>query len=63
MKTYILDLNLPIAKVWHQGLRKASTEVWGEAQEEEAKPGAREERREALRDLGQKLPTQPASLS
>lgn len=60
---YILDLNLPIAKVWHQRVRKASTEMWGEAQEEEAKPRAREEWLEALRDLGQELPTQPPSLS
>lgn len=63
MKMYILDLNLPIAKVWHQRVRKASTEMWGEAQEEEAKPRAREEWLEALRDLGQELPTQPPSLS
>lgn len=43
MKTYILDLNLPMAKAWHQGVRASeSSKHWGvgEAQEEEATPRA-----------------------
>lgn len=56
MKTYILDLNLPIAKVWHPGVRVSERSKHGgvgRSQEEEAKPRAAEERLEALRDLGQ----------
>lgn len=66
IKTYILDLNLPIAKIWHRGTTiSEESKHWGvgKAQEEEAKPRAWEEPLGALRNLAQKPLTLPACLS